>query len=1110
MLNFIFAESGCGKTEYVFSKIKELAHDGSRNILLITPEQFSFAAERRFLTDLGERGITAVENSSFSRLYDSVCRARDGERLPVLSKGAKAVLMMRAVEASRPKLRLFGRRLDSSDFVESMVSIYDEMKSCNLSADEIYEKAQGIDGVSLKRKMSDIAVIIKEYELLLRDKYIDCADELTRLYNYLNGMEYFKGRYVFIDGFNGFVAQEYKILELIISEARCTTVTLCTDNEKSDDKFSLFGYVNNTARIIGKIADKANISKKSIYLAENHRANNDDIKLMASKIFRSNSPSGMDAKNISIYSASGITDECNNAALEIRRLLRQGFRAREIAVIVRDLSKYRAELTAAFQKYDIPFYADERQPVKNQPLIVFIEYLLRCVNFLFRSDDILSLAKTGLTPLSDDEINRLENYIFLWNISGMKWTKPFENSTKGFVNEITDSDKKLLEKINNSRKILISIIADFKNNIKGGDAAVICEQIYRTLIKARANEKLRQNAVRLADMNMTSAAAEQGRIWDLTMEMLDILPKVMGDGAVSLRDFAKIFSLVISAEDMGMLPAGIDNIQFGQADRIRTESPRAAFVLGANEGEFPLTAGSSGLLSESDRRVLLKNKFKLYSYGEILNFQERYFAYMACCAPKERLFVSYTGNNGRNSSPSEIVTSINSIFNIREKTIADIDDIDLIETKRNAFELMSERYFVNTPFYASLREYFKDDPQFATIRDLAENKEVLIKNKDLAQALFSYDMYVSASRVEDYYNCAFRYFCKFGLKAKPRKKAEIDPMQRGTLIHYVLEMILSQTGSRALAEMSEGEIIALVDRYTLEYLESEMSAGEQSHRFRYNYKRLSKLIYSVVIHLAREFADCDFEPRAFELGIDRDGSVKPEIIKLSDGGTVQIRGSIDRVDIYEKDGKRYVRVVDYKSGNKSFSLSDIMHGLNLQMFIYLFALCEDKNAELSGVPAGVLYMHAARNIFSFDSKKSALQETDEEENASFKMKGIVLDDDSGEIARAMEHEIAGRYIPVKQKKNGELTGKLAKLQELGYIHKKINSLLADMGMQLHRGNIQRNPVLDKNHMHTCEYCDYRDVCANQRLIEYRLPEAFTDESVKEQLEREYGRDSKVD
>lgn len=1113
MINMVFGRSGYGKTEYVFNCVKKLVKNGKRDILLLTPEQYSLVCERRLLSELGEKGISAVDNMSFSRLSDAVKREYGGSNIPVLSKGGKAVLMMQAIEHSKDKLCLFSKKLDSLAFVTSMIKIYDEMKSCNLSSSEIKVLAEGIDNEALLNKLTDISLIMSCYEKIIADRYLDTADELSRLYDKIKDRNYFSGKTVFIDGFNGFVAQEYKILELIIKEAENVVITLCTDCYDTDNSYSLFTYVNNSAKILKRIALKADVECRETILEKNFRAKSVDLLNLEESLFSENEKSGEEYNgDITIYSSKSITDECNEVARKIRGLLRKGFKAAEITVITRDLDKYRDELSSAFKRYDIPFFNDERQPIKCQPLVVFIEYLLRCVNFSFRSDDILSLAKTGLTDIAEEDINILENYIYLWNINGLKWTKPFENSTKGFVNEITDIDRQLLEKINLTRERLITPLIHFKKAVKNANALTICSEIYNTIIAFKADERIKEYALELNNSNRSAAALEQGDVWNTVMEILGGLPEILGDDCIKLKDFAQIFSMVISTEDLGTLPVGIDNVQIGQADRIRTDNPRAVFVLGANEGEFPLTVSGGGLLSESDRRIMLENDFKLYSYGEILNLQERYFAYMACTAAQEKLFISFLGNTGRESAPSEIVTSIKSIFpQLKPYTLYDISDIDLVETRKNAFELMSERYFVNTAFYSSLKKYFSNDKRYNSVKALAENTDAVIEDSSVATSLFNYNMYISASRLEDFYNCSFRYFCKFGLNARPRKKAEMDPMQRGTLIHYVLEMILSDYGSKGLCAMTESEIKAVVDKYVTEFFETEMgNAADLSVRFKYNYVRLSKLIYSVVIHLAQEFSESDFEAKAFELDIDRDGQVKPEILELDDGGTIQIRGSIDRVDTLEKNGQKYVRVVDYKSGNKTFNLSDIMYGLNLQMFVYLFSLCEDKGSRFSGIPAGVLYMHSSRNLFNFESRRDAEGSLSSEEASSFKMKGIVLSDNDGEIAMAMEHDLNGKYIPVKIKKSGELTGQLASLEELGYIHKRVNALIAQMGMDLHMGKIGRNPVKNKNHKNTCEYCDYADVCANIKGIECNIVDDITDSEVKEILKKEYGNDATVD
>lgn len=1104
MLNFIFGRSGCGKTEYCFNQIESLVNNGEKNILLITPEQYNFTAERKLLLSLKESGINKVENSSFSRLNNEVSRIYGGEKLPVISKGSKAVLMKKAVDSVKDSLSVFNKKVNSSSFITSMVKIYDEMKSCDISSEKLMSAADSIDREVLSRKLSDMSTIISAYENLLDGEYYDSSDELSRLYEKLLNIGYFKNRYVFIDGFNGFVANEYKILELIIKEAKSVTVTLATDSFGEDNQYSLFSYVNKNAESLKKIAEKNGIPVNIINLDKNFRTESKSLLFCEQNIFSGNGGAFSEKpQDIQIYSAKSVSDECEYIALQIKKELRNRRKARDIAVICRDAEKYSNEIVYAFRKYDIPYYDDERQPVNTQPLMVFVQYLLRTAVFSFRSDDILSLAKTGLTDLDSKSISCLENYIYLWNISGVKkWGSPFEASPRDFAAEITDSDRKKLVSINETREYLFGRLNHFKNSVKDCTAKEIGAAVYNLLISFNVNKHLKEIAEKLSKYGKSILAEEQGRIWEILMKILNQLAIVLGDEKISAKDYLSLFSIMISCEDLGVIPQGLDNVQFGQADRMRADNPKSVYILGANEGEFPRTVTSGGLLSESDRVVLSNNNLELYSFGDILNLQERYFAYMAVSAPSEKLSITYLGN-GKNPTPSIIVTSIKKMFpEIEEIKYSDISDIDLIESKSSAFELMAERFNDNTAFSESLKEYFKADSRFDSVKLLAENVDAVIKNEESAVKLFGNDMYLSASRLEDFFNCRFRYFCKFGLMARPRKKAQMNAMTTGTVIHFVLEKLISEAGSDKLGQMSRQEIKIIVDKYLRLFLKEKMGASDEfTSRFTYQFLRLSKMLYSVAGRLASEFSQSRFSAKAFELNIDTDGDVKPKLISLEKGGTVQIRGEVDRVDILEENGKRYVRVVDYKSGNKKFSLSDVLYGLNLQMFVYLFTLCNDKSSEYSGIPAGVLYMHAARSVWGVDRDIDQKEISGKEKN-EFKMKGIVLYDEDNNIVEAMEKDLKGDYIPVRYTQKNGLTGCFASLEELGAISRRIEGLIAEMGNLLQSGNIQQNPINGTNHDKTCEFCDYSSVCANRRIIENRETEDLSDDDVMKILKEE--------
>lgn len=1102
MLQMIIGRAGSGKTEYVFNSIKDKVKQGEDNILLITPEQFSFISERRLLKDLGEEKINCVENSSFSRLSGEISNSFGGFALPLLSKGAKAVLFKKACDMCKDDLQLFSKNVNNNAFIASAIRIYDEMKACRVSCNDIVSAGKNADKVILSEKLHDIALIMSSYDNLIKDKYTDPAEELTYLYKRLCELDYFTDRTVYIDGFYGFVAQEYKILEVILKQAKSVYITFCSDSFDNNDKYDLFSYVNSNIEILTSVAKKEKVRiLPPVLLGENLRSNNAELTCLEKNIY-SNIKSSYegDVNGISLYRATSIVDECDRASSSISKLIRSGVNPADITVICRDLDKYRRELQFSFSKYNIPYFDDERQNISSQPCVMFINFLFRICTYYFRSDDIFSLLKTGLTALDTGSIGTIENYVFMWNINGTKWKSEFTQSTKGFVDKITDSDKRELESINTSREYIVSRLEKFARKVKNATAAQISKAIYYALLDFSVDKSVRALAVALDKNGKSALAMEQGRVWDLLMEILNDLAVLGNDEKISIKEYAKLFNLMIANEDLGSVPMGLDNVQLGSADRIRCDNPYACFILGANDGEFPQNVTSSGLLTEADRVKLIEDDFKLYSYGETLNAQEKFFAYMAVSSPSNKLFVSYRGSV-EDTCESSLVSEICDIFP-RIKTECHDSDITVedLETDANAFEYLASDYDCDSEIISTLKEYFSNKKEYEyrldAVNKLSFNPEMKINDKALATNLFKKDMYLSASRIEDYYNCAFRYFCKFGLNVRPRTKAEMNAMQTGTVIHFVLEKLLSDVTTKKLVSLDKSEITALTQKYLTLFFETKMGDSEQlTTRFKYQFMRLSKMLSEVVIRLRDEFLNSDFEARAFELSIG-DGSnneeVASKLYRLSDGGSIKIKGSIDRVDTYTQDGVQYVRVVDYKSGTKDFVLSDILHGLNLQMFVYLFTLCASDN-ELSGVEAGVLYMHSARKIYNTERNAKSLSH---DENEEFRMKGVVLNDEKHNVAEHMDRELSNKYIPVKLSK-GELVGNIVTLADLGRISRKIDELIVSMGDNLHNGNISQNPASSNHHDKTCEFCDYKDVCMNKKEI---IPNEFDEPSFDEVIE----------
>ncbi len=444
MIKFITGRSGSGKTYYCYDCIKQLVEsklangktaETKNNILLITPEQYNFTAEKHLLDILGEDKIIYVENSSFTQMYSEMIRKNGGGKTE-LSQGARVAIMKKAVKNKSESMQLFKKKTPHTSFIKSMLNLYDEVKACGIELNKINNTAQEFNDNNLHLKLSDIYLVFSEYEKLTDGPYLDSACKLEKLYKMLSDCmpdkDILTGRDVFIDGFNSFAENEYKIINQIFQKAHSVTITLGLDVSLLDEKYSLFSHVNAVYSKLKTLAMKSDGGYIEKNLDTNRRTAKDDLIFCEKNLFSSKKCT-YDAtpENIEIYSSKDIVDECDYVCLKISNLLRHSVNAKDIAVICRNKDKYLGTMLSTFKKYNIPYFDDERQAVDTQPLTVFIRYLMKSI--YFRSDDILSLLKTGLTDLSIQNISLLENYIYVWNINGEnKWSNQFEASPYGF------------------------------------------------------------------------------------------------------------------------------------------------------------------------------------------------------------------------------------------------------------------------------------------------------------------------------------------------------------------------------------------------------------------------------------------------------------------------------------------------------------------------------------------------------------------------------------------------------------------------------------------------------------------------------------------------------
>lgn len=1112
MLNFILGRNNSGKTEKIRTLIAERASENKKCILIV-PEQFSFESERSILEKIGAQKMLNVDILSFTRLA-FVINEQYGKALnKTIDDGTRKVMMSLSLEALSGKLEYFKKFSSKPALLSTLLTFVTELKQCAVSPDEIAEVSEKTENKSLGKKLSELALITATYDALVSRSFFDDENLLTVAADMISETDFFDGKAVYFDAFCGFTKQERNCIKSILPKAENVYISLCTDRDLSREGISVFENVNSEFSYLKECAAEQNVrvSQPEILNVKEDGRSPELVYLEKYLCGEESEPYKKECENIVVCAAGNMADEADFVACEIKKILRcdPALRCRNIAVIERTAGTYDKELIESFRKYGVPIFEDKRKPIGVQPVMVFVKCLLMLCAEGFSTENFMRLLKTGLTALSADEISELENYAFIWNIDGSKWRRDFTENPNGLGVDMTEKSQETLIRLNDIRKKSVLPILTFKKAFEDADGEKKSELIYDFLVKNGVTAKLREKTEYLISSGDTVLCEEQDTVWATLMDMLGKMASAIGKAVVTPKRYSELFDILLSAVTLGSLPQELDSVTVGAADRIRVSDCKVTFIIGADSGVFPLDPSTEGLLSDSERKIIGSLGVKLAETAEYKAVDEKFTAYRALTSPSEKLYVTYSLSNfdGGSMRPSEIVDNIVTAFpNVPKLDTALLDSLYPIESDASAFRALATGYRENTALIATLKKYFSGKNEYSSqiksLDRLVSGEEIKIKDPKNAISLFGKSMYVSASRVETYYKCPFEYFCKYGLNAKPRKTAELDPAQSGTVIHFVLEHILSLYSKPKLIELSDNDIKTIVKNLLSEYLDETMGGKEnKEQRFLYLYNRLSDSLFEVVKRIAEELKVSDFTPSGFEVKIDEDGEIPSYAVALPDGGFLKIRGSVDRVDTMEKNGKTYLRVIDYKSGGKTFLLSDVLSGLNMQMLIYLFALGENGKEKYGDVfPCGVLYMPAKKAADDL-GRNAKSEEVLESKIKKSRLSGIVVNDK--DAIEGMDRDVSGRFINVTcDKKNGGYKGDLLSLEELGKLKTEIDGILREMANSLKAGKIEVLPCESTNYRDVCAYCDYYAVCGFEQGAPVRKIEKMSLKDAKKALNEE--------
>ena len=1136
MITFLYGASGSGKSDYIMNLMKTDAERGIHSYLIV-PEQQTVLRESEAAKLLPLSAQMTMEVLNFTRLANKVFRKFGGLSHNYITKSARSLIMWRALISSIPHLTEYAdAAARDRGCVNMMLSAVNEFKAYRITPAMLGEAAaiiaeDGGEGERLSGRLDDLSLIYAAYEHSLSASYGDVTDDLDALADKLNTNDFFSGCNVYLDSFYGYTPQEINIISKIFAQAANVHVSFCCRGRSGDEAH--FEFVRETASKLHRTAAMMGITPEIVTLTENVRHSGEVMRTLECDLWDfASKPSSVDPDGaISVIRAADNYDASEAAALDILRAVRGGMKFADIAVVVRGTDTYKGILDTAFEKFGIPCYISSRTDITSKPEVKHILSALAVCASSWRRDDVIGYIKTGFSGISNEESDIFERYAQTWGINGKRFTESgvWYMNPEGYSETITDKNAEILKSINATREKLtaplVKLSAAFRAESR--PTADICRAVFEFLTETNLRAQISSRAEKLSENGAKTEAAESVQLWNIICDTLDLLVDALPDAEIKNADqFAQLMKYIFDATDIGTIPTGTDEVTIGDASMLRLSEPKHVIILGANEGEFPQSVRDDGIFSDTDKIRLEGAGIVLSSDSVKRNAEELFWFYRAVCCPSESVTVitseSETGAGGKSKrAPSMGVSRICHLFpKLRVTNFSAADIADRLATAAASYEYLPATE--GTKLGKSLRAALmaaENIPQTGKISNiggiglgadasalalilsaaeipLTQNHVAL--NPETAGKLFGGDLAMTQSRLESFALCRFKYYCRYVLKLGEDTRPGFTAVNIGNFVHRILERftvrIIGDDG-RVRTDMTEDEIAQLADEVIREYIE-EVCYGEldKSNRLTHLFMRLRRNVLVFVRSLIEEFSQSDFVPAFFELQITNSNPDSPPPISfpLPDGTDMQIYGVADRVDTYKKDGNVYIRVVDYKTGTKDFSLSDIASGLNLQLLLYLFAIwkcptgnfteklnsiAENQAAnENDGIlPAGILYFSAKSPEVSIDSPLADEGDLDALVSKKMARKGLLLDDP--DILTAMEKNLGGMYIPVKASSGGALrkSNSLASLEKFGSIFTDVSKTIERIGGEMKKGRADADPFETKAES-PCQYCSMKPVC----------------------------------
>ena len=1103
-IRFIYGRAGSGKSTYCLNSIKNRLNDNNGNRLIyLVPEQYTFQRETMLLKDVGEEGLLIAQVLSFKTMAQRVFEECGGRVHDRMRDAGKSMLIHKILQESEENLQYFNRISKEQGFTDIISDTITEFKKYNVTPSVLREGITKIDDEELQSKLTDLANIFEKFDLSILENLVDTDDELTYLANKLNNCGLYDNAEIWIDEFTTFTPQQMEVIKVLAKKCKGVNIALCMDEVSSGDSSEVTDIFNSLKttelRILNMMRDEHIGYEQPVNLNNNKNnrfKDNDELKHLEKYFFTYPFKSyKQDVNTIRLYKANNSYDEVENVAKEILRFVRdKGYRFRDISVVCRNIDDYEKIATVIFNEYDIPFFLDKKIDILSNPLIILI---LSSIEVMIRNwsyESVFKYLKSGLVNIDRHEIDILENYVLANGIKGFKWTNELS---------ISEEDNDEIDPI----KVMIKVrepLLNLHSKIRGNKSVkAICTAIYEFLVELDCFNRIEEWISEFDENGMQGNVMEYQQVSEIVIDILDQAVDVIGEDLITINEFYKVLNAGFQNKEIGIIPIALDQVNIGDIARIKGRNVKVLFIVGVNDGILPAANKDEGILSDRDRDLLKENGIELSSSTRAKVFEEQYMVYTALTLASDYLMISYpmADFEGKSLRASIVIPRLKRIFpklieesdlfNLKEKSdkyskvtapIPTFNEL-ILALRRNYENEDVEDYWKDVYcWYKDKEEFYNKSGNILEGLKYSNDGEVVAREK--LKKLYSIKdgrLLFSVSRLENYAECPFSYFIKYGLKARDRKVYEFSAPDLGSFMHEILDEFTNKVKRERISwsELNSERCRSIVsDLIEKKLIEDSNSILNSSKKYKYFTNRFKRVIAKSVSVLAEQMRKGQFEifSNEFQFGNLRDGA--PIKLELPSGEEVYLTGRIDRIDSLDLHGNTYIRVIDYKSGSKKFDLNELYYGLQIQLLVYLDAILKNSEYILhtQAMPGAILYFKIDDPIIK---SKSELQDEEIRKQVldKLKMNGLLLKD--AELVKAMDNDMEtySLVIPATFKKDGDFSSNSSVITEeqFNILREYVNFKMIELCEDMLSGKIRIEPCKNQRTSY-CDYCDYSAIC----------------------------------